>query len=70
MGVGIHDGITVRISPSFDQPPETVYAAFTEPHLVADWMWSGSDDDRWDEAHAQGTQARSDAITAILDEQA
>jgi len=70
MGVGIHDGITVRISPSFDQPPETVYAAFTEPHLVAEWMWAGLEDDRWAEAHAKGTQASFGVVTAMLDEQA
>lgn len=93
MGVGIHDGITVRISRSFDHPPETVYGALTEPDLVAQWMWTGlgsrphaeidlrvggryrvaitadTDDDRWAEAYAQGTQAGFDVLTAMLDEQ-
>lgn len=70
MGVGIHDGIAARISRSFDQPPETVYAAFTEPDLVAQWMWADPNGDRWAEAHAQGMQAPSDVLTAMWDEQA
>lgn len=41
MGVEIHDGITVRISRSFDHPPEALFAAFTQPLLVARWMWAG-----------------------------
>jgi uncharacterized protein YndB with AHSA1/START domain len=41
MSVEIHDGITVRISRSFDHPPETLFAAFTDPHLAAQWMWAG-----------------------------
>ncbi len=94
MGVEIHDGTTLRISRSFDHPPETVYGALTEPDLVGQWMWTGlgsrpqaeidlrvgernrvaitadTDEDRWAEAHAQGTQASSDVLTAMLDEQA
>lgn len=41
MSVEIHDGITVRISRSFDHPPEMLFRAFTEPDLAAQWMWAG-----------------------------
>lgn len=41
MGVEIHDGILVRITRSFDHPPEMLFAAFTEPALAARWMWAG-----------------------------
>jgi uncharacterized protein YndB with AHSA1/START domain len=41
MGVEIHDGITVRISRSFDHSPVRLFAAFTEPALASRWMWAG-----------------------------
>lgn len=41
MGVEIHDGITVRVSRSFEHPPDVLFAAFTLPHLAARWMWAG-----------------------------
>jgi uncharacterized protein YndB with AHSA1/START domain len=41
MSVEIHDDTTVRISRTFDHPPEALFAAFTQPDLVARWMWAG-----------------------------
>lgn len=41
MCVEIHDGISVRITRSFDHPPQAVFAAFTVPRLAAQWMWAG-----------------------------
>ena len=41
MGIEIHDGIMVRINRRFDHPPSVLFAAFTDPGLVAQWMWAG-----------------------------
>ena len=41
MGIEIHDGIMVRINRWFDHPPSVLFAAFTDPGLVAQWMWAG-----------------------------
>lgn len=41
MGVEIHDGILYRITRCFDHSPKMLFDAFTDPHLVAQWMWAG-----------------------------
>lgn len=41
MSVEIHDGIAVRITRSFRHQPESLFRAFTEPAVAAEWMWAG-----------------------------
>ncbi len=40
MGVEIHDGTLVRITRSFDHPPERLFVAFTQPDCAARRMWA------------------------------